>query len=198
MFRPACGSSVSAGHATAAGPAGPSTRRLRQNGRSPKAWPPPLSSPISCSPNTAITCRSTGKARSSPGRASRSTAPPWPIGSAAPAGGSSRYRRDSPSTSLPRISCLPTTRRSRCLIPGADAPKLAACGYTPGTTGPGRAQIRRPRSISTAQNARPSARPLTWRGSAVFCRSTAIRLRSAQRRRHSPRGVLGARPPEVL
>jgi len=30
-------------HATAAGPAGPSTRRLRQNGRSPKAWPPPLS-----------------------------------------------------------------------------------------------------------------------------------------------------------
>ena len=58
----------------------PSTRRRPRSGRSPRASRPPPCSPMSWFPNTAITCRYTGKARSSPGKASRSTAPRWQTG----------------------------------------------------------------------------------------------------------------------
>ncbi len=81
------------------------------------------------------------KPDSSPGRAPRSTAPPWRTGLAAPAGGSSRCRKGSPSTSLHRKSCLPTTPRSRCWILAGAAPRPVGYGSTPGMTGPGRALI---------------------------------------------------------
>ena len=68
----------------------------------------------------------------------------------------------SPSTSSPRKSCSPTTRRSRCSIPAAAAPRPAGCGSMPAMTGPGTDPIRRPRSISTAPIARPSVLPLIW------------------------------------
>ena len=93
MCRRGSGSSASAGRAMAAGPAAPSTRRRPRSGRSPRASRPPPCSLMCWSPNTAIICRSTGRARSSPGRASSSTARPWRTGSAAPAGGWSRCRR---------------------------------------------------------------------------------------------------------
>jgi hypothetical protein len=60
---------------------------------------------MSWSPNTAIICPSTGKAKSLPGRASRSTARPLPTGSAAPAGCWSRCRKGLLSTSSLRRSC---------------------------------------------------------------------------------------------
>jgi hypothetical protein len=49
----------------------PTRHRLR-SGRSPRAWRPRPCSLMSWSPSPAITCRSTGKARCLPGRASRS------------------------------------------------------------------------------------------------------------------------------
>src|SRR5882757_367288 len=67
----------------AAGPAGPSIRRPPRSVRSPRASPVPVFSPMSWSPNTAITFRYTGRARSSPGTASRSTARPWRTGGGA-------------------------------------------------------------------------------------------------------------------
>ena len=56
-------------------------RRCRSSaaGRAPGCWP------MSWSASTAITCRSTGNPASTPARASISTAPRWPTGSARPA-----------------------------------------------------------------------------------------------------------------
>ena len=144
MFRRGSASSASADPAMAAGPAGPSTRHLRQNGRSPKAWLPRPCSPTSWSPNTAITCLFTGKARSSPGRASRSIGPPWRTGSAVPAGGWSHCSKGSPTTSSHHKSyCrLPTTPRSRCCILAGAALRPAGSGSTPGITDPGRTMIK--------------------------------------------------------
>src|SRR5882672_11223558 len=116
-------SSVSAGRAMAAGPAGPFIRRPLWSVRLPRASPVPVFSLTSWSPNTAITFRFTGRARSLPGTASRSTARPWRTGLAAPAGGWSRCKPSSPSTYSPRRSCSPTTPRSRRPIPAAAAPK---------------------------------------------------------------------------
>jgi len=73
----------------------------------------------------------------------------------------------------PRSS--PTTRRCRCSIPGAAAPRPDGCGPMPGTTGPGRDRCR-PRSlISTARTGRACTRRATSPISAGCCKSTAIR-----------------------
>jgi hypothetical protein len=71
MCRRDGGSSASVGRAMAVGPAGLSITRQHRSGRSPRGWPPWLRSPMFWSPNTAITCRSTGRARSSTTRRSR-------------------------------------------------------------------------------------------------------------------------------
>src|SRR6516165_10611713 len=118
MCRHDSGSSVSADRAIAVGPAGPSTRRLRQSAQSPKASRPLPCSPTSWSPNTAITFRCTDRAKSSPGRALSWIARRSRTGSAAPAGGSSPFKPGSPNMSSPRKNCSPTTPRSRCSIPG--------------------------------------------------------------------------------
>ena len=68
---------ASAGRAMAAGPAGSSIRRLLRSPRGSPALPCSLTSWF---PNIAITCRSIDKARSLPGRASRSTARPCQLG----------------------------------------------------------------------------------------------------------------------
>src|SRR5712672_902048 len=139
-----------------------------------KASPLPVFSRMSWSPNTAITCRFTGRARSSPGRVSRSTARPWQTGSAALAGGWSRCRQGSPSMSSPHRSCSPTTPRSPCSILAEAALRPAGSGYMPATTGPGAGLIRRQRSISTAPIVGPNVPPLIWRTSKASFRSTAI------------------------
>ena len=71
-------------------------------------------------------------------------------------------------------SCSPTTRRSRCSIPAAAAPRPAGSGSMPVMTGPGMDPIRRQPSISTVPIAGPSVPPLIWRSSKASFRSTAI------------------------
>jgi hypothetical protein len=75
-----------------------------------------------------------GKARSSPGRASRSIGPPWRTGSAVLAGGWSHCSKGPPTTSSHHKSyCrLPTTPRSRCWILTGAALRSAGSGSTPG------------------------------------------------------------------
>ena len=106
--RRGCGSSVSAGPAMAAAPVGRSTRYPRRNGQSPRALRLPPSSPTSWSPNTAIICRSTRKARSLPGRASSWTVRRSQTGSVVPPAGWSPFKPGSPSTSALRKNCSPT------------------------------------------------------------------------------------------
>jgi hypothetical protein len=116
----------------------------------------------------------TGKAKSSPGRASRSTARPWRTGWAALAGGWSRCRPASQPVCLDQPSCLPTTRRSRCSIPAAATPKTAGCGSMHVTIDPGPDPNHRPPSTSTVLIARQSVpRPIS-RTSAGCWKSTAM------------------------
>jgi hypothetical protein len=170
----AFGSSASAGRAMAAGPAGPSIRPRPRSGRSARGWPVLHCSLMSWSPNTAITFRITGRARSSPGMASRSTARRSPTGSVVPAGGWSRCRPALQRTCLDQPSCLPTTRQSRCSIPAAAAPRPAASGSTPATIDPGPGRNRRPPSTSTVLIARQSVLPLISGTSVGCCKSTAM------------------------
>src|ERR1700688_2222738 len=121
-------SSASAGRAMAAGPAGLFIRRPPRSVRSPRASPVPCVSLISWSPSTAITFRFTGRAKSSPGTGSISIARLSRTGWAALVGGWSRCRPASQRMCLDQPSCLPTTRRSRCSIPAAAAPRPAGCG----------------------------------------------------------------------
>jgi hypothetical protein len=167
-------SSASAGPAMAVAPAGPSIKRPPRSGRSPRASPVPPYSPMSWSPNTAIIFRSTDRAKSLPGTASRSTARPWRTGWAAPAGGWSRCRPASQPMCSDQPSYLPTTRRSRCLIPAAAAPKPAGCGSMRATIDPRAGPNRRPPSISTVLIARQNVLPLISKTSEVCCKSTAM------------------------
>ena len=121
-------------------PAGPSIRPPSRSVRSPRASPVPVFSLMSWPPNIAITCHFTGRARSSPGTASRSTARPWRTGSAALVGGWSLCRPVWQPMCSDQPSCLPTTRRSRCSIPAAAAPRPAGCGSMRATIDPGRAR----------------------------------------------------------
>jgi transposase len=105
---------------------------------------------------------------------SRSIARPWQIGSAALAGGWSRCRPALQRMCLDRPSCLPTTRRSRCSIPAAAAPRAAVCGSMRATIVPGPGLNRRPWFISTILIARQSVLPLISRTSVVCCKSTAM------------------------
>jgi transposase len=94
----------------------------------------------------------------------RSTLANWVGGACWPA--SQRMCLDQPS-------CLPTTRRSRCSIPAAAAPRPAGCGSMRVTIDPGPGPNRRPPSISTVLIARQSVLPLISRTSVVCCKSTA-------------------------
>src|SRR5258707_8716032 len=78
---------------------------------------------MSWSPNTAITSRFTGRAKSSPGTGSISIARLLQTGWGALVGGWSRCRPASQRMCLDQPSCLPTTRRSRCSIPDAGRTK---------------------------------------------------------------------------
>ncbi len=133
-----------------------------------KAWPVPPCSPTSWSPSTATTFRFTGRARSSPAKASSWIARPWRTGSEAPAGGWSRYSKNSPSTSSPR-----KTVRRRHPDPGArsrprphqDRPALGLCPrYRPWSGAPAAIYLYSPdrRAIrfqsSRAGRARPPSR----------------------------------------
>jgi hypothetical protein len=151
-----------------------SIRRPPRSVRSPRASPVPVFLLTSWSPNTAITFRYTGRARSLPGTALRSTARPWRTGWAALVSGWSRCRPASQRMCLDQPSCLPTTRRSRCSIPAAAAPRSAGCGSMRATIDPGPGPNRRPPSTSTVLIARQSVLPVISRTSVVCCKSTAM------------------------
>ena len=119
-------------------------------------------------------CRSTARRRSSPGKASSSTAPRFATGSGGPAGGWSRCGACCAGTSWARPGSSPTTRPCRCSTPAGAGPRPAACGATPSTTGPGTAAPRRRWSTSTPRTARASTRPPTWPSSRASCRWTAM------------------------
>src|SRR5512146_2934373 len=93
--------------------------------------------------------RSTGNRRSTHGRASNSTARRSPTGSAGPPGCCSRWASGSRRMSSPASRCTPTTRRCRCSIPAAAAPRKAGCGSMSATTGHAPMSARRRRCSST-------------------------------------------------
>jgi transposase len=74
---------------------------------------------------------------------------------------------------LDQPSCLPMTRRSRCLIPAAVAPRPAGCGSMRATINPGPGPNRRPLSTSTVLIARQSVLPPISRTSVACCKSMA-------------------------
>ena len=82
--------------------------------RSSAAWPGPDCWRMCWSPSTPIICRSTGRARSTPARASSWSARRWPTGWAVRAGCSSRWSKRSAAMCWRPASCTPTTRRCRC------------------------------------------------------------------------------------
>jgi hypothetical protein len=77
---PVSGSFAMFGRSWPAAAATPSFRPRRPAGRLPEAWPGPACSPMCWWPNTAITCRFTGRAASMPGKALIWNARPWPTG----------------------------------------------------------------------------------------------------------------------
>ena len=114
-----------------------------ERGRSPAAWPVRGCWRTCWWPSTPITCRCTGRARSTPARASIWTARRWPTGSAARARCSSRWSRPLAATCSRPTSCTPTTRRCRCCARAAARPRPGGCGPTCATTGRPAAPIRR-------------------------------------------------------
>src|SRR5580698_4915562 len=88
-------------------------RRPRRCRRRADAPPPPRWRICWCR-NTATTFRYTARAKSTPARASNSTAQPCPIGWARPPGCLIRWSRGSANTSLPPRRSMATTPRFRC------------------------------------------------------------------------------------
>ena len=101
-----------------------------------RGWPVLLCSARSCagSPNTAITFHSTGRARSSPGMASRSTARRSPTGSVVPAGGWSCQRNRVTLPSRPQyMARLTDLIESPCAVCFAPPPNPGSSQMTAGS-----------------------------------------------------------------
>ena len=150
----------------------PSCRRRCHRCPSSGDDPAPDCSPMCWSPSMAITCRSTGRRRSTPARASTSTARRWPTGSAS-------RRRFSIPWSRPAQEVMASDE-----LHADDTPvPVLAPGH--GRTKTGRlwtyvrdegrmARIgRRLPCSSTRPTARASIRKTTWRASGAFCTPTA-------------------------
>src|SRR3984957_19838265 len=112
-------------------------RRPRRCRRRADAPPPPRWRICWCR-NTATTFRYTARAKSTPARASNSTAQPCPIGWARPPGCLIRWSRGSANTSLPPRRSMVTTPRFRCCFLQADGYAGFEALYDPARTKPGR------------------------------------------------------------
>lgn len=124
--------------------------------------------------NMPTICRSTARPRSTPGRASISTARRWRTGWATPPGICARCTNACSISSRSGRSCSPTRRRCRCWTLAAAAPRLASCGPMPPTTVRGADPIRRAWPMSTPRTARPSAPSSISTASRASCRSMAM------------------------
>src|SRR3984893_1846415 len=120
------------------------------------------------------TCHSTGRRRSTPGRASRSIARRWRIGSVALLGCCGRCMSVCSCGSKARPSCSATRPRRRCSIPDAGAPRLVSCGPTPVMIARGADRIRRGWHTSMRPTAGLSGRSLIWPASKASCRWMAM------------------------
>jgi transposase IS166 family protein len=166
--------SATSGGASPAGGARAYTKCRCRRCRSNAAGRGRACSPTCSSPSIAIIFRSTGNRRSTPARASISTARPWPSGSAGRPGCCSRWPNASPRTCSKVRRFTPTTRRCQCSIPAAAARRPADCGSTSATTGRAAMRARRRRCSSTRPTAGANGRPITWPASGASCRPPPI------------------------
>ncbi len=118
--------------------------------------------------------RSTGKRRSSPATASSWSARPSPAGSAARAGGSKPCMIGCARTCSRPVVCSPMTRRFRCSIRDADAPRPDACGSMPAISDRGTDRSRRRRSICSRPTERPNDLRRILSTSRECCTSSAM------------------------
>lgn len=108
-------------------------------------------------PNMPIICRSTGRPRSMPARASLSIGRRWRTGLGMLPSTCARCTSTFLRRFGPGPNCLPTRRRCRCSIPVEGAPRPASSGPMPPTTGLGPASIRPHRLCYAPDRARFAA-----------------------------------------
>ena len=138
-------------HASRRARAGDRPRPCRTRACSPTCW---------CR-STAITCRCTGRARSTRVKGWSCHARRSPTGSGSAARCCDRWSTRSVSTCCRARSCMPMTSRCRCCSPGAARRSRVDCGPTCAMIGRPRALNRRRCGSPTARIARASTRART-------------------------------------
>ena len=174
MSRPRFGWCATCGRSSPAGSARPSPRLRPRACRSAAAARDPACWRTCWWPSSAITYRCIASRRSTPARASNSSAPPWPTGSDKVPRCSARWWARWSVTSWLATACMPTTRRCRCWPQEPARPAPGGCGLTCGTSGPMPDRPRQPCVTATPPTAGASTPGRTWPGSAACCRPTAM------------------------
>ena len=147
---------------------GRSPSRRRPRTRSHAAAPVLTCSPSSWSRSTGTICRSPGRARSTPGKASRSTSRRWPIGWGRWQRPPCRWWTRSTRTCSRLRASMPTTPPCRCWR--RRRPGSPGSGPMSGMTGPSPAGRRRRQRSSTRLIVAERIPSVTWPRSRASCR----------------------------